>query len=81
MSGGSVRMIVHDELADLTIPNVDCDAFYAAVEKRDDPHRPIGPAAADQVDGLAAPGQAAQRQVPRLGAVYLDEELERLEES
>ncbi len=34
---GSVRLIVHDELERLTIAHLDCDAFYAAVEKRDDP--------------------------------------------
>ena len=34
---GSVRLIVHGELDELAIAHVDCDAFYAAVEKRDDP--------------------------------------------
>ncbi len=34
---GSVRLVVHDELERLTIAHLDCDAFYAAVEKRDDP--------------------------------------------
>ena len=34
---GSPRVIGHDELAKLAIAHVDCDAFYAAIEKRDDP--------------------------------------------
>ena len=33
----SPRLICHDELYDLSIAHLDCDAFYAAVEKRDNP--------------------------------------------
>jgi DNA polymerase IV len=34
---GSPRLIRHAELAALAVAHVDCDAFYATVEKRDDP--------------------------------------------
>jgi DNA polymerase-4 len=34
---GSVRLVSHPELFSLTIGHVDCDAFYASVEKRDRP--------------------------------------------
>jgi len=34
---GSPRLIAHEELFDLAIAHIDCDAFYASVEKRDDP--------------------------------------------
>ena len=34
---GSPRIVRHDELDTLAIAHVDCDAFYAAIEKRDDP--------------------------------------------
>ncbi len=33
----SPRMVAHDELATLSIAHMDCDAFYASVEKRDNP--------------------------------------------
>lgn len=36
-SCGSRRLIHHSELLDLSIAHIDCDAFYAAVEKRDNP--------------------------------------------
>src|SRR5437660_990747 len=34
---GSPRVAYHDEIARLSIAHVDCDAFYATIEKRDDP--------------------------------------------
>jgi DNA polymerase-4 len=34
---GSPRLLRHDELETLSIAHVDCDAFYATIEKRDDP--------------------------------------------
>lgn len=34
---GSGRLVVHAELHELGIAHIDCDAFYASVEKRDDP--------------------------------------------
>jgi DNA polymerase IV len=34
---GSPRTASHPELGDLAIAHIDCDAFYAAIEKRDDP--------------------------------------------
>lgn len=41
---GSPRLAVHDELDSLGIAHMDCDAFYASVEKRDRPElrdRPV----------------------------------------
>lgn len=34
---GSPRLAVHPEIDALTVAHIDCDAFYAAIEKRDDP--------------------------------------------
>ena len=34
---GSPRLVYHDELYSLTLAHIDCDAFYAAIEKRDNP--------------------------------------------
>ncbi|WP_426957844.1 DNA polymerase IV [Muricoccus radiodurans] len=34
---GSARVVAHDELFTLSIAHVDCDAFFASVEKRDRP--------------------------------------------
>ena len=36
-SCGSPRVTAHPELFDLSIAHMDCDAFYASVEKRDNP--------------------------------------------
>ena len=33
----SPRLIRHTEVATLAIAHIDCDAFYATIEKRDDP--------------------------------------------
>ena len=41
---GSSRVVRHQELHDLAIAHLDCDAFYAAIEKRDRPRlrdRPV----------------------------------------
>ncbi len=43
-SCGSPRLVYHDELYGLTLAHIDCDAFYAAIEKRDNPEladRPV----------------------------------------
>ena len=34
---GSARLITHDEIEGLAVAHIDCDAFYASVEKRDAP--------------------------------------------
>jgi DNA polymerase IV len=36
-SCGSPRLIAHPELAELSVAHLDCDAFYASIEKRDNP--------------------------------------------
>ncbi|MBT5665229.1 MAG: DNA polymerase IV [Rhodospirillaceae bacterium] len=36
-SCGSPRILAHPELHDLSIAHIDCDAFYASIEKRDNP--------------------------------------------
>jgi DNA polymerase-4 len=35
---GSERIVNHPELDRLTVAHIDCDAFYAAIEKRDNPN-------------------------------------------
>jgi DNA polymerase-4 len=32
----SIRLVRHEEIGDLAIAHMDCDAFYASIEKRDD---------------------------------------------
>ncbi|MBI1359474.1 MAG: DNA polymerase IV [Alphaproteobacteria bacterium] len=34
---GSIRLVTHERLLDLSVAHVDCDAFYASIEKRDNP--------------------------------------------
>ncbi|MEL7231558.1 MAG: DNA polymerase IV, partial [Pseudomonadota bacterium] len=34
---GSGRILSHPQLTELSIAHIDCDAFFAAIEKRDDP--------------------------------------------
>src|SRR3954453_4322771 len=34
---GSPRLVRHRQLSSLTLAHIDCDAFYATVEKRDNP--------------------------------------------
>jgi Nucleotidyltransferase/DNA polymerase involved in DNA repair len=34
---GSPRLVRHAEITDLSLAHVDCDAFYASIEKRDNP--------------------------------------------
>ena len=41
---GSPRLVAYVDGADLTIAHIDCDAFYASIEKRDNPQlrdRPV----------------------------------------
>ncbi len=38
MKCGSPRLVKHPELKQLDIAHIDCDAFYASVEKRDNPN-------------------------------------------
>jgi DNA polymerase-4 len=40
---GSPRLITHPERDELNIAHVDCDAFYAAIEKRDEPSLAVKP--------------------------------------
>ena len=41
---GRNNLVFHPELSELSIAHVDCDAFYASIEKRDNPeiaHKPV----------------------------------------
>src|ERR1700743_2093508 len=40
---GSPRLVRHRALASLNLAHIDCDAFYATVEKRDNPETPDKP--------------------------------------
>ena len=40
---GSVRLVSHPKLFDLTVAHIDCDAFYATIEKRDRPELMAAP--------------------------------------
>ena len=39
---GSPRVVAHPELADLALAHLDCDAFYATVEKHGGRNWPTG---------------------------------------
>ena len=44
MTCGSLRVLRHPDLFTLSLAHIDCDAFYASIEKRDDPtleHKPL----------------------------------------
>ena len=61
----SRRLIRHPELVDLSLAHIDCDAFYATVEKRDDPRLKelkigIQPPGGPTHDALVQRGLAAQ---------------------
>src|SRR5262249_61084929 len=49
---GSPRLLRHPEIDALAIAHVDCDAFYATIEKRDDP----SPADKPVIGGRRPPG-------------------------
>src|SRR3546814_19759378 len=40
---GGLRMLWHPDLDRLSLAHLDCDAFYASVEKRDRPELPDNP--------------------------------------
>ena len=70
---GSRRVVHHAELNDLAIAHIDCDAFYAAVEKRDDPSirdRPVLVGGAKRGVVLAACYIARQSGVHSAMAMY-----------
>ena len=58
---GSVRVVRHQELHDLAIAHLDCDAFYAAIEKRDRPELRDVPARVGEAELVARYGKIGKR--------------------
>lgn len=66
----SARLVRHDALHELTIAHLDCDAFYAAIEKRDRPELRDEPAdrrgrPRSDPGRRISPGRSTQRRADR----------------
>ena len=68
---GSPRITSHPELFDLSIAHMDCDAFYASVEKRDNPA--IKPRMDAYVEASRAIRALMEELTPALQPLSLDE--------